>query len=293
MIITKSTYGVTSVFRGKNFDLNKVGTLTGSALLRKPQTDEEFIQRMVKKSLLPGEKKERKPRVMSRRTKGKIRRKVMAFAAIHKHLSFLTLTFLNKVQESQAVKILGKFLDNVTKRSKDFQYLWVAEKQTANKVFENNIHFHLITNKYWKIEKWWKYWIDLQAKNGIIPREKFFKPSSAFDVRAITGKNIKAIGNYLTHYVTKNDAEFTCQVWNCSKKVSALHTDMYGDGMILKRIAAIEKANMLGGVRKIYKGEYCDVHTIPLNRLTLKMYDRLADTNKLIWNNQNPVKNAS
>ncbi|SHM89296.1 hypothetical protein SAMN05878281_2444 [Salegentibacter salegens] len=41
----------------------------------------------------------------------------------------------------------------------------------------------MITNKYWKIEKWWNYWIDLQLKNGIILRNKDYKPSSAFDVR--------------------------------------------------------------------------------------------------------------
>ena len=157
MLVTKSTYGVTSVFKSKGFDITKIGTVKGSSLERKPQTEEEFIKRLIKKSLLPEPKKERKPRIMSKRTKSKIRRKVLAFARIHKHLSFVTLTFLNKVEEGHAVKILGKFLDNVTKRSRNFQYLWVAEKQNANKVFENNIHFHLITNKYWKIGRWWKY----------------------------------------------------------------------------------------------------------------------------------------
>jgi hypothetical protein len=294
MLVTKSTYGVTSVFRSKNFDINKIGTTCGSALERKPQTEEEFIKRLLKKSLLPEEKKERKARVMSRRTKSKIRRKVIAFARIHKHLSFLTLTFVNQVEELQAVKILGQFLDNVAKRSKDFQYLWVAEKQTANKVFENNIHFHLITNKYWKIERWWKYWIDLQAKHGIVPRKSNFRPSSAFDVRVITGQNVKAIANYLTHYVTKNNGEFKCQVWNCSKKISWLKTDMYGDDRLLKRLQAIEKANLLGGERKIYKQDYCEVHVLPLNRTTLKLYNPIDVANRTIWNNNlNPIKNAS
>ena len=40
----------------------------------------------------------------------------------------------------------------------------------------------MITNKYWKVEKWWNYWIELQMKNGIKPRKKDFKPSSAFEV---------------------------------------------------------------------------------------------------------------
>jgi hypothetical protein len=290
MLVTKSTYGVTSVFRCKGFDIAKIGSLAGSSLERKPQTEEEFIKRLLNKSLLPEPKKERKPKIMSRRTKSKIRRKVLAFARIHKHLSFVTLTFLNKVDEHLSVKILSKFLDNVSKRSRDFQYIWVAEKQTANKVFANNIHFHLITNKYWKIDRWWSYWIDLQAKHDIRPRDANYRPSSAFDVKSITGQNVKAIANYLTYYVTKNEGEFKCQIWNCSKKISWLKTDMYQDASFLNRVEALEKANLLGGKRKIYVQEYCAVHTIPLNRLTLKLYSPIDEANKSIWNNsKNPI----
>ena len=43
----------------------------------------------------------------------------------------------------------------------------------------------MITDKYWKVEKWWNYWIELQMKNGIKPRKKDFKPSSAFDVKQL------------------------------------------------------------------------------------------------------------
>ena len=293
MLVTKSTYGVTSVFKSKGFDISKIGTLTGSALERKPQSEEDFIKGLLNKSLFTDPKKEKKPRSMSKRTKSKIRRKVLAFARIHKHLSFVTLTFLNKIEEGLAVKILGKFLDNVTKRSKDFQYLWVAEKQTENKAFENNIHFHLITNKYWKIDRWWNYWIELQQKHGVAPREANFKPSSAFDVKSISGQNVKAIANYLTYYVTKNDGEFNCQIWNCSKKVSWLNTDMYQDISFMKRVEALERANLLGGERKIYTQEYCAVHTIPLNRITLNLYSQIDDANRIMWfQDKKEVKDA-
>ncbi len=284
MLVTKSTYGVTTVFKTRGFDREKIGTCTGSSLERKPETEQEFINRMLNKSLLTPPKKERKARSMSKRTKSKIRRKVMAFSRIHKHLTFVTLTFLNLVEERKAVKILGKFLDNVTKRSKDFQYIWVAEKQSENKVFENNIHFHLITNKYWRIKRWWEYWVELQKKNGIVPRESNFNPSSAFDVKAINGKNVKAIANYLTYYVTKNEGEFACQVWNCSKKISWLKTDMYREYSFLKRIEALEKASLLGGEIQKYEQEYCSVHLIPLNRVTMKLYTPIDEANKRIWN---------
>jgi hypothetical protein len=294
MLVTKNTYGVTSVFKARNFDITKLGEVSGSALDRKPQTEEDFIKRLINKPLFPEPKKEREPRTMSNRTKSKIRRKVLAFARIHKHLSFVTLTFVNQVEEDQAVKVLGKFLENVNKRSKDFQYLWVAEKQLENKVFKDNIHFHLITNKYWKIDRWWKYWLELQAKHGITPREENFKPSSAFDVRAITGQNVKAIANYLTFYITKNEGQFKCQIWNCSKKVSWLNTSMYEDTGFLKRVEALEKANLLGGERKMYQEEYYTVHTIPLNRNTLRLYSKIDEANKAMWHqssvNEKPCK---
>jgi len=85
----------------------------------------------------------------------------------------------------------------------------------------------MITNKHWKIKKWWNYWIDLQIKNGITPREKEFRPSSAFDVKQLYTNNISKITSYVTKYVTNNEAKFNCQVWNCSRKVSELYSDFY------------------------------------------------------------------
>ena len=161
---------------------------------------------------------------MSPRTKQKIKKKIMCFSRTQKRLSFVTLTFLNTVTDKQAIFLLRKFIDNVKKRSKDFQYIWVIERQTKNDAFKGNPHFHMITNKYWDIKKWWEYWINLQQKNGIVPREKDFKPSSAFDVKQIHSNNRTKLSSYVTKYVTKNNAKFKCQVWNCSKKsISTLY----------------------------------------------------------------------
>jgi hypothetical protein len=134
------------------------------------------------------------------------------------------------------------------------------------------------------LTKWWNYWLELQAKHDILPREANFKPSSAFDVRAITGQNVKAIANYLTYYVTKNDGEFKCQIWNCSKKISRLKTNEYSTIEFLERVEALEKANLLGGERKMYVEEYCTTHVIPMNRITLNLYSKIDKENKLMWN---------
>jgi hypothetical protein len=215
---------------------------------------------------------------MSRRTKQKIRKKIICFSRTQKRLSFVTLTFLNKVSDEQAVNILRKFIDNVKKRSDDFQYLWVIERQTKNNEFKGNPHFHMITNKYWKIDKWWNYWLTLQQKNGITPREKDFKPSSAFDVKQLNSNNISRITSYVTKYVTKNNAKFDCQVWNCSRKISELYTDFYTKTEFtdqFKRLNAVSKEF----VDKDPKNPVINVKMIELNRHTIPLYKRLDNKN--------------
>ncbi len=199
----------------------------------------------------------------------------MAFAQLHKRLTFVTLTFSNEVTDELAVVVLRKFIDNIKKRSKDFQYLWVAERQTGNKTFSDNIHFHLITNKYWDIQKTWGYWLEVQKKNGILPREQNFKASSAFDVKKINTSNLKQVGVYLTKYVTKNKAEFKCQVWNCSKSISALYTDFYTDYSFLEELHRLKRNEI-----KEIPLEYCTLHLIPLDKTTIRFYDRLENKNR-------------
>ncbi len=152
--------------------------------------------------------------------------------------------------------------------------------------FEWFFHFHLITNKFWKLNKWWQYWLAVQARFGIVPRDAESKPSSAFDVRHVSSNNIKGIVNYLTKYVTKNKGEFDCQVWNCSKKISRLYTEFYSGLGFIRHLEALEKAGQLGGELKMYPKEYCNIHIVPLNRLTMNLYNRIDDKNKAVWQEQ-------
>lgn len=216
-----------------------------------------------------------KLRSMSARTKQKIKKKVIAFSQVYDKLTFLTLTFVNLVEDKQAVKLLAKFLDNCGKQMQDFQYLWVAERQTKNKAFEGNIHFHIITNKYFKIDKYWDYWLKVQEKANIFPRDKDFKPSSAFDIRRINANNIKGIGQYITKYVTKNQDTFDCQVWNCSKKVSMLYTDFYTGYEFVENVEKLLECDL-----ESIPAEYCTIYSIPLNRKTLPMYEKLNRKNR-------------
>lgn len=277
-MLVKNTYGVSVAFSTSKYRKIPKSEFTGSAIQRKKQ-DKEAVK--IKEAKEPKKDKEIKPRSLSKRSKQKIRKKITCFSRTQKRLSFVTLTFLNSVSDENAVNILRKFIDNVKKRSEDFQYIWVVERQNKNDEFKGNPHFHMITNKYWKIEKWWNYWLTLQQKNGILPRDKDFKPSSAFDVKQLNAKNIKRITSYVTKYVTKNNDKFKCQIWNCSKKVSELYTDFYTSTEFtdqFKRLNAITK-EILDTNRE---SPVINVKMIDLNRQTLPLYKRLDDKNQEI-----------
>jgi len=274
-MIVKNTYGISVAFSTSQYGIIPKSEFTGSALQRKKQPKKTTTKKQSKTDVV----KEKKLRSMSKRTKQKIRKKITCFARTQKRLSFVTLTFLNKVTDEQAVNILRKFIDNVKKRSNDFQYVWVVERQTKNNEFKGNPHFHMITNKFWKIEKWWNYWLTLQQKNGITPREKDFKPSSAFDVKQLNTNNIRRITSYVTKYITKNNAKFNCQVWNCSKKVSQLYTDFY------TKEEFTDQFKRLGAVLKEFKDRdpknpVINIKMMDLNRQTMPLYKRLDDKNK-------------
>lgn len=276
-MIVKNTYGISVAYSPKQFGGKAPNReFTGSASQRKKQPKK---QKNVTKSKKQGVKKLRS---MSHRTKQKIRKKISAFSRCYKRLSFVTLTFLNEVSDEQGIILLRKFIDNVKKRSNDFQYVWVIERQTKNKTFKNNIHFHMITNKYWDINKWMTYWIELQKKNGITPRKKDFKPTSSFDVKQLNTNNIRRITSYVTKYVTKNNAKFNCQVWNCSKKVSLLYTDFYtGEDFIenFKKLNAIKKTFEQRDHRN---RKFLDVKIVDVNKKTLPLYIKLDRKNEEI-----------
>jgi len=273
-MIVKNTFGCSAVLGTHKQRTGYFEKFTGSSLNRRKVIKKEKIED-------PKEETEnvvRKERQMSPRTKTKIRIKLFALSQIQKRLTFVALTFVNEVKDEEAIIILRKFLDNIKKRSKDFQYLWVAERQSQNKVFPDNIHFHLITNKYWDIQKTWKYWIDLQASHGIKPRDESFKASSAFDVKNVSTKNPAMLGIYLTKYVTKNTGKFNCQVWNCSKKISALYTGFYSDYSFIETLYRLK-----GDEVKQVDLEYCSLHISPIDKTTIRLYDGIAGINQKTW----------
>jgi hypothetical protein len=278
MKILKNNLGVTYVMDSKTVNKRLLGTYSGSSLNRKkkmtatrtnePDTTFEEIT---------------KRNVLSRRSKAKIRTKILALSGVCKYLTFVTLTFVNQVDDKLAVQILKAFLENARKRKPELEYLWVAEKQTKNKVFTNNIHFHLVTNVFWNIERYAKYWIELQARYGIVPRENKQAGSSAFDVKKINSNNKKGIGNYIAGYLGKSSVGMNCRVWHCSRKISRLYTGFYSDEEFLGTIERMEKANLLGGTVKRFENDFCDILLIPFNSTTARLYEKVHIQNRTIW----------
>lgn len=126
--------------------------------------------------------------------------------------------------------------------------------------------------------------LDLQRKNGIIPRDENYKPSSAFDVRQLKLNNIRSIASYVTKYVTKNNDKFKCQVWNCSRQVSELYTDFYTDSSFVDEFKKLDAVLKEFEVKDHSNRMIINVKMINLNRQTLPLYKRLDEKNKAIPN---------
>ncbi len=281
---TNNTYGRTFV---SDYDdpLSEIEEkFSGSSLCRKKSINPEKTEKLTAMEVRAkqwekeiAEIKQPKLKSMSKRTKQKIKDKLIAFSRQCNSLTFVTLTFANAVDDMKAVLILRRFLENVKKQSVNFQYLWVAERQTKNETFKNNIHFHLVTNKNWDIDKYWTYWLEVQSRNGVVPINLDYRPSSAFNVKKVKQSDLKRLQNYLTKYVSKNSDSFLCQVWNCSKMVSALYTHHTGNGNFLDDAYRLE-----GDSIKEYYTEFGTLHFIPLTQKSIKIYRKLDDQNNHI-----------
>lgn len=166
-------------------------------------------------------------------------------------VNFLTLTFINHVSDKDAVKCLNKFLTTLRKTHKDLNFLWVAEKQDGKRNeftrATNNIHFHLIIDKFISVSYFNALWVINQYNMGII------NPTADQNIKNDTGglssikqafkshaygliqtylnpldikpvKTIKTAAAYVTKYITKNEGKFACSIWHCSRGVSQLAT---------------------------------------------------------------------
>lgn len=107
-------------------------------------------------------------RLLSAKSKDRIRGKTRAlFAARGKSCTFVTLTFISAVTDRQGISMLNKFLTAIRKEQGDFNYLWVAERQTKNVSFKDNIHFHIIIDRRLSVVRYNSLWLLQQYNAGL------------------------------------------------------------------------------------------------------------------------------
>jgi hypothetical protein len=195
-----------------------------------------------KSRLADKEQGEKRVHVLAERSRGKIRDKFTAFfSASRGRNTFCTLTFIQRVRDADAVKILNKFFVAVRKEFPEMNYIWVAERQKKNTKFPDNIHFHMIFDRRLPVREYNALWVLQQYNSGLVGwskklnREismqeinqayeegKIHRHFNPLDIKPVKTMDVLAI--YLTKYVTKNEDSFGCLAWHCSRKVSRMVT---------------------------------------------------------------------
>lgn len=173
----------------------------------------------------------------------KIRNKCAAFFHAGAR-AFITLTFIQDLTDKKALDCLKNILHQWRKdriNKPDFNYLWVAERQ-----HNGRIHFHIMVNDYFNIEKENTRWIRIQynaglkfkntKKNFTFEREhieawekkgRLQEILNPFDIEKINTQS--HLSYYLTKYITKtanneDKASFDFLPWGCSNNISNMYT---------------------------------------------------------------------
>lgn|SRR5574337_205920 len=152
-----------------------------------------------------------------------------------KMLYFWTITFPQGTTDNAAFILLNKWLTRLRKERMIREYLWVTERQQ-----NGTIHFHMVINHRMDVKKANRYmrasimysieaneikWTREQAKNynGIdIAKDRKTRRVVNFAKR----DKSKALSNYLTKYVTKNNTTFSHLAWHSSRGYSNLITQI-------------------------------------------------------------------
>ena len=129
-----------------------------------------------------------------------------------KFMLFLTFTFPFKPDEPGAVKVWNLTLGSLRNTYKVKNYAWVKEFQTQN---DNRIHYHIIVDR----DR-----IDIQslqasyntAIKNIFPAANPGNNSVRLGKRPVV-RDIKAVKNYLSKYVSKNDTVFNGRAYGFSE----------------------------------------------------------------------------
>lgn len=189
--------------------------------------------------------------------KAKVRQRILAMINTKKgkkHLYFWTVTFPAHTPDDMCYKAFNTWLTSLRQRGMLKDYLWVAERQTGerlkgDKEATNTIHFHIAIPHFMNVQRanaMMKGTLKNLSRRGLIPGavcsaksgEVYLLPSIAryngVDIckhkktkRVVNfaiKKGAATLATYLTKYVTKNDSEFSHLAWHNSRGFSCLFT---------------------------------------------------------------------
>lgn len=150
-----------------------------------------------------------------------------------KSLFFYTITFPTITTDNQAHKMLNSWLTTLRTSHGLKNYLWITEHQQ-----NGTIHFHIAIGQYLNIKLVnevmrnllhyairnhglnWNHFAAAKYNGVDICKDRVSKKVVNF----AKNNSGKALGRYLTKYITKSDTKFKHQAWQCDKKLTGLFT---------------------------------------------------------------------
>lgn len=194
------------------------------------------------KSLSPKKKNECEYRV----NKQEVRQRILGMINTmkgSKELYFWTVTFPKGMSDQLCYQAFNTWLTTLRQKKMLRDYIWVAERQDGKRLDDptratNTIHFHIaIPHKMHVVtaNRLMRTTLATFAKRRLFDYSIFqAKRYNGVDIKKNrnTGrvvnfaikKGSRALANYLTKYVTKNDAGFSHLAWHNSRGFSALFT---------------------------------------------------------------------
>jgi hypothetical protein len=201
--------------------------------------------------------------------KKEVQRRIMAMINSRygcRELYFITVSFPPGLSDAMGIKALNTWLTSLRKYRMLHQYLWVAERNS-----KGTIHFHIATCTYFAVQKANRmmagtlknlhksgeiHFPGYAKYNGVdIAGRRFEKgqKSKKYVTNFVEKKGGKALGWYLTKYVTKNNAEFENLAWHNSRGFSSLfHGITLSYEEFEDRLCYVERLNMV----RIYENDW-------------------------------------
>lgn len=287
--------------------------LNGSGAISENLTDQQNLCPSVENFALNVAKKERKKSY--RINKGKVRSRIITYINTQKgkkNLFFWTVSFPAHTPDETCYQAFNTWLTALRQRGMLKEYLWIAERQTGERLKEdkaptNTIHFHIAIPHYMNVQRanaMMRGTLKNLAKDGLMPGAvcsgkngtTYFLPCVAkyngVDIckhrktkRIINfavKKGSSALANYLTKYVTKNDSEFPKLAFHNSRGFSCLFTAVtftltefknLGFGAFLNRVRVF-KMNFATFVPWLYgPPPLLEKHLYELNSLIQTAFD--------------------